>query len=77
MRRSVDPADGRAFLVAPTAKGIRAMHAAREERLTVLRQLLAGADARELTLLGEAAHLIEEMLQGRRQPPPAVRKASR
>lgn len=60
--RRPDPADRRAALVAATAKGRRTMMKAREQRLAIVRDLLAPLPARDRAALDEASAVIERML---------------
>jgi DNA-binding MarR family transcriptional regulator len=64
--RTPDPADRRAALVAATAKGRRTMMKARQQRLAIVRDLLAPLSARDRAVLDEASAVIERMLAGGR-----------
>lgn len=66
-RRRPDPADGRASVIEPTARGTRVMHTARARRLTIVREMLAAADDGEVALLGEAVAVIERLLADRQK----------
>jgi DNA-binding MarR family transcriptional regulator len=69
LRRTSDPADGRAFLVEATASGKRLVATGREARITSLSQRLAALpdDDRQRLL---AALPALEALSGQDEPPP-------
>jgi DNA-binding MarR family transcriptional regulator len=61
-RRAPDPIDRRAAVVAATVKGRRTMLRAREQRLAIVRDLLAPLSARDRAVLDAASSVIERML---------------
>ncbi len=59
--REPDPDDGRVAWIRATAKGARILYAARDRRVATLTADLAALDRSDLTLLGEAAGIIERL----------------
>ena len=59
--REPDHDDGRVVWIRATAKGARILYAARDRRIAVLAADLAALDRPELTLLAEAAGIIERL----------------
>jgi DNA-binding MarR family transcriptional regulator len=59
--RDPDPDDGRVVWIRATAKGARILYAARDRRVATLTADLAALDRSDLTLLAEAAGIIERL----------------
>src|SRR5712691_2355713 len=63
VERRPDPRDGRVVQIRATRKGNRLLQRARRRRIDHLAQRLEGLGDRELTLLGEAAEIVESRLR--------------
>jgi DNA-binding MarR family transcriptional regulator len=63
VRRTPDVADGRAVRLHPTPKARRILTRGRERRTALLESLLAGATAREVEVVAEAAEIVERVLR--------------
>src|SRR5437763_7952913 len=63
VRRRPHATDGRAVRLEATAKGRRILERGRERRLALLESLLAGASAREVAVVREAAEVVERALR--------------
>lgn len=59
--RDRDAADGRVVWIRATAKGVRILYAARNRRVATLATDLTALDRSDLTLLAEAAGIIERL----------------
>jgi DNA-binding MarR family transcriptional regulator len=62
VRREPHGTDARAVVLHATARGRRALERARELRLSLLETLLAGASARELATVREAAEIVDRLV---------------
>jgi len=62
--RDRDAEDGRVVWIRATAKGARILHAARNRRVAALTADLAALDRSELSLVAEAAEIIERLGSG-------------
>jgi len=61
--RARDPDDGRAIVVRATAKGQRALQAARARRIDAFERLLEGASAQEIRELDAASTILERLIR--------------
>jgi DNA-binding MarR family transcriptional regulator len=62
VRRAPHGTDARAVVLHATAKGRRVLDRARELRLSLLESLLAGATAREIATVREAADIVDRLV---------------
>ncbi len=73
-RRDADRKDARVVRVHATARGKRVLQQARQRRIDALAERLSELDAREITVVREAAELVENALRRSSAPPrPAAR----
>jgi DNA-binding MarR family transcriptional regulator len=74
VRRASDQRDGRVVRVRATAKGKRILQRARRRRIEALGERLSSLDPQQLTVVEEAAELVDEALRRSSAPPaPAAR----
>lgn len=66
--RTADPADGRSFLIAPTAEGSALVQELRTRKDAFLAERLRRLPAEDRAVLARAAELLEELLEGDQRP---------
>jgi DNA-binding MarR family transcriptional regulator len=66
VERAVDPADGRSFIVSPTAQGRMLLRKLRTRKNAYLARRLRGLGAEEVATLARAADILERLQDGER-----------